>query len=1103
MLDHYLHLLEQAAMDPQRSVGSLPMLGVAEQRLTLQEFQNAAAPGPALTFVQRFEAQAAADENRIALICGDETLTYGALNRAANRLARRLLTLNMNREDLIVVYAKRGFGMIIGALAAMKAGGAFLPVDPSIPENRLRFLLEDSRAFAVVCADIRLPFQTTIPAIDVQDDQEDPASAHLNDNLDMAPDQGGLAYCIYTSGTTGHPKGVLVEHRSLSNLSDFLSGILGMTRNDIVLQYASCNFDAFIWELTQALTLGAALRLIPEEAVREPQLLRAALADCTAAAFPPQIASILKPEGLKLLVTAGNPSSPALVRQAASVNDVYVNGYGPSETTVNATWWTWEKGAGIPDRIPIGRPIPGALCYILNGMEPCGVGVPGEICIGGVCVARGYLNRPELTASKFIPNPFLDKERDAGTFSAAGIDGIPAQDRIPAHDERLFRTGDLGRWLPDGNIEFLGRVDAQIKIRGSRVEPAEVENVLRRCTGVKDAAVIVRKNENNEPVIYGYVAADKPLELTRLRAELDLELPDYMIPARLAQLDSIPYNISGKLDGGALPDIGLESEAYVRPSGREEILVARFFKEIMGADRVGARANFYSLGGDSIKAIRMVSRLREAGYDISVRQIMEQRTVERIAAVLEHSATGDADWGSAAGVIPLTPVQKDFFQANYPKPGHFNQSIALMTKEPVSEDFLRQALSALIDHHDILRAVYPNGVQTVPAPTATPAADLRIRDLRGKAIRTDVIRAENEQFQSECNLAAGPLFRVVLLRTDTGDHLIFCAHHLVVDGYSWRILLEDLVSAYRQAADGQEIVLPAKTAPFRVWSEALLEYAATEELQAEIPLWRNILTEAADWDIPRESDIAPEKKGLQREEIRVDSACVSSLLYEAGRAYQTEITDLLLSALSMAIGRWIGMENVVVELDNHGREELHIPVNVDRTVGWFTCTCPVLLPCMKTAGDAIPAVRETLRRIPKHGIGFGLLVDRLRTPETGTWHPRLCFNYLGQMDDMEMSTVLTMSPLPCGRDLSRDNTPPNEINISGSIIDGELIMNVDYDSAGWRPESMAEFRKAFETALAEIVSHCLAKDVTGEELGLSDDEADALNELFETMEKEA
>ncbi len=611
ILAHYINLLEEMAASISEPIGSFSMMDEAEREKVLNKFNDTQTDYPKdQTIVQLFETQAESYPDNTAVIYQEEKLSYAQLNAQANRVAAKLRKLGVGKDDLVAIVAKRSLEMIVGLCGILKAGGAYLPVDPDYPEDRVRFMLEDSLPKAVLLANAVLPAETDLPVLDLCDKElffaeEDGNPPHINSPSD-------LAYCIYTSGTTGKPKGTLVEQAGVTNLAVALGSRYAISSADVILQYATISFDSSVWEIFMALLNGAGLCVAPQGVRYDPQTFLQYIKrhGVSVMLLPPQFCMQLNHlPPIRLLLTAGSEATRSVL-ETVPAGTAYINEYGPTEGTVCATYWKRNPLELIPQKIPIGKPVCNKRIYILDQDTLCGIGIPGELCIAGVGIARGYLNRPERSAGSFVEDPF--------------------------YGGRMYRSGDLARWLPDGNIGFMGRIDEQVKIRGFRVELGEIESTIRQCSGIRTCAVTVTENEHGEKSICAYFSADEKIDPSHLKRELKQSLPDYMIPAYFMQLDNIPVTNHGKLDKKALPPIAMQSQtAYIPPRNTEEKLLKRVFEEILGIEKISVRDDFFDLGGDSIKAIRAVSSLKENGYEVSVMDFMHLHTVEAIASELK------------------------------------------------------------------------------------------------------------------------------------------------------------------------------------------------------------------------------------------------------------------------------------------------------------------------------------------------------------------------------------------------------------------------------------------------------------------------------------
>ena len=641
MAGHLRALLEAVAADPDRSISSLPLMGEEEQRRLLVEWNGAAVPlPPETTFQQRFESWAARTPEALALAFEEERLTYGELDRRANQLAHHLRGLGVGAEGLVGICAERSPAMVVAVLGVMKAGGAYLPLDPAYPPERLAFMLEDSRASVLVTQGHLVP---RLPAngariVRLDEDRESITRGPCEAPTPLAGAES-LAYVIYTSGSTGRPKGALLRHRGLCNLSEAQRRAFDLAPGRRVLQFSPFSFDASVWEMAMALGNGATLWLARQETLADGEALQRLLREreIDVVTLPPSVLTVLSPEelpGLGTVISAGEACTRDLVARWAPGRR-FVNAYGPTETTVCASWTVCR--ADDPRPPSIGRPLPNTRAYVLDAkLRPVPVGVPGELCVGGVNVARGYLDRPELTAERFVADPFTNGEK-----------------------QQMYRTGDRARWRADGEIEYLGRIDQQVKLRGYRIELGEIEEVLARHPGVDEAVVVVREDGAAKRLVAYVVAAgaEGELEPRLLRESLREKLPEYMVPSAIVVLGALPLTPNGKVDRRALPapeaQRGMEP---VAPRTPEEEALAGIWGKLLGLERVGVHDNFFELGGDSILSIQIVSRAREVGLRLTPRQVFEHPTVAGLAAVAERKAAPEAEqrevWREAPPTSP-------------------------------------------------------------------------------------------------------------------------------------------------------------------------------------------------------------------------------------------------------------------------------------------------------------------------------------------------------------------------------------------------------------------------------------------------------------------
>ncbi|MEU1014063.1 non-ribosomal peptide synthase/polyketide synthase [Streptomyces sp. NPDC005898] len=1002
-------LLHAVAEDPRRPLGALPLASDDERANLPAQGRGTFRPVPETTLAALFAQQAARTPHAPALIDGDREMTYADVDRAADRLAHRLVRDGVGPERVVALALPRSAAAVVAQLAVAKAGGAFLPVDPDYPPQRREFMIRDAGAHLVV-DDPAEVWSTEGPDTPLTDADRTAAltAAHP-------------AYVIYTSGSTGTPKGVVVTHRGLASFAAAAAEQYAAGPGDRVLQFASPSFDASVLELCVSLLSGAAL-VTGEEGPLVGERLAQVLADrrISHTLIPPAALATLAPETaadlphLRTLIV-GAEACPADLVDTWAAGRRMVNSYGPTEATVVATWTgPLTPGTGTPT---IGRPSGATRVYVLDAaLRPVPPGVTGELYLAGPGLARGYLGRPGLTAQRFLPDPF----------------GTPG--------ERMYRTGDLVRWTADGRLRFAGRADDQVKLRGFRIEPGEVESALRRSPLVRDAAVVVRAGDGpGAPArLVAYVvpapptppadpgpsaaapsatgAAGTALPVGELRLHLGGTLPPHMVPSVFVPLDRLPLTPSGKTDRRALPAPGPAQAVdgpRTAPRTDTERRIARIWADVLGIEEVGADGNFFALGGDSILSMQVVSRMRRDGLHVATRDLFTHQTVAELATVVRAAPRPSAD-GPVTGEVPLTPIQEWFLTTPRAAHHHFNQSALLELDGPPDPRALRAVLDALLEHHDALRMRFTrdeHGWRQFNPPPAAGAEILVRHDLTGLSTEdADAAMAKAaDELHAGFDLAGGPQLRAALF---TGDperpaYLLLVAHHLVVDAVSWRVLRDDLESAYRQARQGDPVALGERGTSFREWSRRLAAHVAEGGLDSELPHWEQTVgAEPAPADPATASGGGP----AATVSVELDEDDTTALLRSAPTAYRTRVNDVLLAALALALARWTGQDRVRLDLEGHGREDLLDGVDLSRTVGWFTTVYPVAIQ-VPGPGDLGPdrdwrslvkAVRRQLRAVPGNGIGYGALrtfgPPEVRERLGAQAHSQVVFNYLGQWD---------------------------------------------------------------------------------------------------------
>ncbi len=1084
---HFLRMIDAFLADRGQAVSGVA-LSDGEESVRLLTF----ARGPRssvepVDVLEQIARQAQTTPDAVAVSCRARQLTYRELQSRSDRLAGFLRDAGVARGTLVGLCTWRSAESVIGILGILKAGGAYVPLDPNYPARRLQHMLEAMQRAAA--APVLLTQESlagrfsqqaaTVVCLD-RDWDRIAASADAAQPADAGADD--LAYVIFTSGSTGQPKGVMVRRAGLAHYVSWANRtyVCGETRSFPL--YSSLSFDLTVTSLFVPLVSGGRIVVYPEDPASDALAVLEVIDDNQVEIVkltPSHLALLgtraLRDSRVKTLIVGGEDFKTAQANAALALFgegvEIY-NEYGPTEAVVGCMIHRFDAAADSSGSVPIGRPIDDTGIYVLDSSgQPAPCGIPGELHIASPALARGYLGQLQLTAERFIANP----------FDGHGL---------------MYATGDLARWRGDGVLEYLGRTDEQIKLRGARIELGDVESALLDFDGIREAVAALQHGPAGaagaEPErgagLAAYYVADTAVPDSELRAFLGDRLPEYMQPTWFARLPEIPLTPNGKADRQALPpptagDAAVEDD-YRAPRTPAETALAEIWASLLGMPRVGVNANFFALGGDSIINIQICSRARRSGLHIEPGQIFRHPTVESLARVAQVEEAVSTEQAAVTGPVPLTPIQRRFFEQMHPAPEHWNQAMLLKVPADLPVDCLDQALQHLRVHHDALRSRYTQErgawLQVIDAPACADSL-LQVVELGALDVRAEELQiAEVEAAQQRSlDLERGDLVRCVLFRRAAGQPalLLLIIHHLVVDGVSWYILLQDLERLCDQLRKGHEPGLPAKTTSFKTWAERIADYATSAAAQRQARWWCDLP--------PGPSEPVREDCGIQQTErivrVSLPAERTRALLKEVPAAYNTRTDEVLLTALLAVLAGCSG--SLRVDLEGHGRESVVEGSDLSRTVGWFTSIYPV---CLEPAGARTPAaaliaVKEQLRAVPDNGVGYGLLRylggDSELTRTLGSQpRARVLFNYLGRLDGLldegsqfRLARELVLSQDPgCRR--------PYEIIIDAFVIHGRLQVNWRYGETHYSEQALTELTGAFLTALDELIDHCLSAD---------------------------
>ncbi|MET8658441.1 amino acid adenylation domain-containing protein [Streptomyces griseus] len=1102
-------LIDAALERPDTPVSALELLGADERRRIVAAGLGESLPEVSGTLLPAlFEAQAGRTSERTALLSPAGSLTYAELNARANRLARHLIARGIGPESLVALSVPRSTDTVVAALAVLKAGAAYVPVDPAYPSDRIRLMLTDAAPallLTTVAAGPGLPSAEKVPRLllDSPDTVIGLTTYSADDigdrdrTLPLHPDHP--AYVIYTSGSTGTPKGVIVAHRALAAHLEWagriFTGLAGHT-----LMHSSVSFDFSVTPMYGPLLRGGVLELCEDTLDALASAAgRASFLKITPSHLPLLPAVRFSETGPRTLVIAGEALHGEALEEWRPPRDgsvEVINEYGPTETTVGALLHALGTAEDVPPGpVPVGRPVPHTACHVLDSaLSPVPDDVTGELYIGGVQLARGYLGRPGLTAGRFVASPF-------------------------GSGERLYRTGDLARRRPDGTLEFVGRADGQVKIRGFRIEPGEIEAVVAAFPGVTAAAVTAHHDGPGGSYLAAYAVPSAPdaVDEAALREHLTARLPEHAVPAAIVLLDSMPLSPSGKTDRRALPAPGFTTAAPTRePRTEAERALCDLFAGLLGVEHVGVDDSFFELGGDSIVIISLVSRARAAGLPISPGDVFAHRTPAALAAAFAETvpdparqtvAVASEDTGTAAP----TPLMLAFDA----RPGGLlpRHHMSTLLRVPAELDLvgLTAVLQALIDHHGALRSVLEAG----PRLTVRPRGDVRAGTLLHRVDvaglpepeRTAIAEREHTAALERLDPGAGTMLQAVWHDAGPEDgRLSLLVHHLAVDGVSWRIITEDLATAWESVRADKAPQLPDVHTSLHQWTGGLGEAAHSPARSAELDLWHAVLDGPDPVLGTRRPDPALDRWSTAGTvTVTVPTSTTSALLSTVPAAYFASTEDILLTALGLAVTAWrrdrgVAEPTTLVTLEGHGREESAVPgTDLSRTVGWFTSQYPVRLDTTgvdldealaggPAAGTAVKRIKEHLRSLPDRGLGYGLL-RHLNADTAPTLadrpEPQIGFNYLGRFrgDTGESAAPWSFGPGGLTAASDADMPTPSAVVVNALTEDGpdgpRLTAHWTHPTGVLTTGDVTALAEHWQRALTALTAHADRPDAGG------------------------
>ena len=1089
--DVYLTLLEALVTQPEVPLTHLPVLPAHERQRQLQLFNQTAAKLPGVTTLhQPFEDMAEKQPDTIALVANQSTFSYAALNRKANQWGRWLQGQGVESDQTVGIYMHRCPEMAMAVLAILKAGGAYVPLDPSHPEARREIIIQDTGLSLILTQNsLKEDLDGTTARLVCLDGEDRSVNSWSGSPFPCPALDQNLAYVIYTSGSTGKPKGTLIHHQGAVNYLAWCCKNYPLSRGVGSAVHSSLTFDLTVTGFFAPLWVGKAVHLLPEE--QGPETLGRALKRGHRFSLVK-----LTPSHLELLAEQLNPAQArrctesfviggenlsaeklAFWRQNAPQTTL-INEYGPTETVVGCCVHRVEKNTKHRGSVPIGVPIANTKLFILDPyLEPIPQGVHGELFIGGIGLARGYHKRPGLTAERFVPNPFSAR---------AGA--------------RLYKTGDLVRAIaPQAQepfqLEFLGRRDNQVKLRGFRIELSEIESALDEHPLVKASAVTLEGGQSAGKMLAAYAATKDPKSLTPAQLEdfLQKKLPQYMIPAKILVLEQFPLTDNGKVDLKRLGTLNAqttrEPAAKTPPTNPTETALHQIWQEVLALDSIGVHDNFFHLGGDSILGFMVVSRALRKGLRVTPKKILQFPTIAQLAKQAEPIHTAKTEQGPVTGAVPLTPIQRWFFKL--PMKERFHWNMAMMVSMPAQIDVpaLETALKMLVRHHDALRLRFEwqdsQWRQSIGPPQDPELLTVIDGSALDQAVHARVKGLCADALQRKFHLSKGPMIGAVLFTfgAPSQTRLLMAVHHLAMDGVSWRILLEDLQLAYRAACKNEPPKLAAKTTSFKQWAQDLKNHAHSPSIKSEINYWQK-LAKAPAAEIPCDFNGGENSTGSESKiSVFLDRNSTTALLAATPKPYRNKITEVLAAALAECLGQWTGNTYLLVDLEGHGREAWRDDQDLSRTIGWFTTMYPVLLAAGGGPANLLKRTKEVFRAIPNHGFGFSLLeqdpsLDKRDGLAESLPQRQVLFNYLGRFEGNATGPFAILDE-PVGRTRSPSSSRSHLLEIVGLIVGDCLRLDWYFSTAFHHKETIENLALNYRNGLMALVEHCQTAEAGG------------------------
>ncbi len=1085
--ENYSKCIESAITNFNSKVADLRILSDNEYQFIVDQWNNKAFHNRQSKCIhQLFEEQVKMTPLQTAVICEADYLTYYELNACANQVASCLRNEGIKADAFIAIAVERSIDMVIGILGILKAGGAYVPLDLDYPKERIDLILEETKA-PIVLTRLSLfgkfdGYQGKLIEISSRDGFDQSISDIPNVTV-----SSNLAYVIYTSGSTGTPKGVMVEHQSVVNLVKD-TNYIKITSEDRVGQAANLSFDAATFEIWGALLNGAQLVIVAKQILLSPPIFIDTLIEnkvsilwLTASVFNQLVFDNWgKFSNIRVLLIGGEALNVSAVNRLLKDTENrpkrFLNGYGPTESTTFTTIFEMSELFSESCSIPIGKPISNIKVYILDPLQqPVPIGVVGEIYISGLGLARGYLNNSELTGEKFIENLFASET-----------------DKKNGNNLRLYRTGDFGRCLPDGNVEYLGRLDQQIKLRGFRIELGEIEAKLISYSQIKQAVVLL-KLINDQKKLVAYLQTEVPIAVEELRGYLEKSLPEYMIPAHFVQLSILPLNKNGKVDRKSLEDAVFESETFfsskqlknikqqaIKPRNEIEKIITEVWQEILGVQVNDVKDNFFYLGGDSISLMQVVAKLRKNNINIKVIDLFEKQTVEELANVVTLSNVVEEESKIQGNKQTFSPIFHWFFKQDLSNYNHWNQLFKLRSKEKLNVELLRQTIEYVVNYHDVfsLKFSFKDNWYARYGDCSYEFLSVNLSEFCYSEQKRQMLTLAKKA-HAGLNISQGPLayfLHFQLGNEKSDDRLLIIIHHLIVDGVSWRILIEDLSTAYCQLKEDKPIDLLRKTSTYQQWTIEIQKYAKEIEQTSFVDYWQ-VISKQERSNITMHTNTKGINNYASQKTFKIilSKDLTQTFLTQTVKYYDVHVNALLLSPLIQTFNKCYGLEELMVDLEGHGRNGFD-QLDVSRTLGWFTSIYPIILKYKEylKLNQLVTSVDQQLQSVPNNGFEFLILkymsANKQLKEILNNMKPSISFNYLGQFrHNIFNNTIFSLANEYFGFPIAKESPRMHEIDVVSVIVNDKLRFDWNYSINRFSTEKIKELALTYLDFLESII----------------------------------